>query len=119
ERFPAWFYAILRNEAFNFLKKARRGLLDSLDDPAFPLEPVDPAGEDPERAELTRRVWEAICKLPLELQEILVMQHFQGMDYREISGLLGIPRGSVASRLYRARTALKQKLGGVLDRMES
>jgi RNA polymerase sigma-70 factor (ECF subfamily) len=48
--------------------------------------------------------------LPLEMREIIVMKHLQGMSYDEIAALLDIPRGSVASRLYRARAELKRKL---------
>jgi RNA polymerase sigma-70 factor, ECF subfamily len=114
ERFPAWFYSILRNEALNYMRKNKRSRFESLDNPACLIEIENPDDKETDRAELNRALWEAIRKLSLEMQEILVMKHFQNMDYNEISALLGIPRGSVASRLYRARTALRAKLDGLL-----
>jgi len=114
ERFVSWFYSILRNEAVNYLKKAGNRRFITLDDPLQIVQITASEGVDPERAELCRAVWQAIRTLPLEMQEVLIMQQFQGMDYNEISGLLGIPRGSVASRLYRAREALRRKLDGFI-----
>jgi len=114
QRFPSWLYSILRNETTNFLKKAKRERFKTLDDPACIIELEDSEAGDLEQTELCHTVWEAIRSLPLEMQEILIMQHFQGLDYSEIAELLDIPRGSVASRLYRARAALRQKLNGIL-----
>ena len=114
EGFLSWFYSILRNEAVNYLKKAKIHRFKTLDDPVDFVQFTDFEASDPETGDLRGAVWEAIRSLPLEMQEILIMQHFQGMDYNEIAGLLGIARGSVASRLYRARAALRRKLDGFL-----
>lgn len=114
--FPAWFHRILRNEAMNHLKRARVRRTEELE---F-LTLADPASErDPaESAELTHRVAAAVAALPLELREIIVLKHFQGLDYDEIAALLAIPRGSVASRLYRARAALREKLATLAESRE-
>lgn len=114
EKFPSWFFSILRNETANFIKKAKRKRLEALDDRESFLRFTGQSVPDAERAAVCRTVQEAIHSLPLDMQEILIMQHFQSLDYSEIADLLGIPRGSVASRLYRARAALKKKLNGVI-----
>ncbi len=109
--FPAWLYSILRNEAANFLKK--RGRVEHRELTGTLLLEMAETSENRQEEEDTRReVWEAIGRLPLEMREIIVMKHLQGMSYDEIANLLDIPRGSVASRLYRARAELKKKLTG-------
>lgn len=115
EKFPSWFFSILRNETVNFLKKAKRKNLETLGGRETFLRITDQSMPDEERVAVCRTVQEALRSLPLQMQEILIMQHFQGLDYSEIADLLGIPRGSVASRLYRARAALKKKLNGIVQ----
>ncbi|MBW7997207.1 MAG: RNA polymerase sigma factor [Candidatus Glassbacteria bacterium] len=110
ESFPSWLYSILRNETANFLKK--RGRMEHRELTGQKLLETVVTGESPDETATRREVWEAIGRLPLEMREIIVMKHLQGMSYNEISGLLDIPRGSVASRLYRARAELKRKLDG-------
>jgi len=111
EAFPAWFYSILRHEAINFRKSRDRRRAEAIDDPRVFIRIEELQVDEAELSDLRREVWEAVGSLPVEMREIIVMQHFQGMNYDEISTLLGIPRGSVASRLFRAREALKKKFG--------
>jgi RNA polymerase sigma-70 factor (ECF subfamily) len=101
--FYSWFYAILSNLAKNHLKKrsvranyaasvrsAQDAELDTRDSPEV-LAEAD---------ETKRAVWNAIEKL----------------SYEEIAGLLGIPVGSVMSRLYYARKRLRDLLGEAYER---
>jgi RNA polymerase sigma-70 factor (ECF subfamily) len=68
------------------------------------------AAEDParqaENAELREQLDAAIDRLPAHERETLVLREFEGLRYREIAELLGIPLGTVMSRLYSARKAL-------------
>ena len=56
----------------------------------------------------------AIERLPEREREVLVLKEFEGLRYREIAELLGIPIGTVMSRLYTARRNLAAELEGVL-----
>ena len=64
-----------------------------------------------EREEARRRVAQGVEHLPAREREVLVLKEFEGLKYREIADLLGIPIGTVMSRLYAAR----QRLADVLE----
>jgi RNA polymerase sigma-70 factor, ECF subfamily len=114
QSFPAWFYAILRREVIRHRgRQNRRGIELPVDDPqVLEMEKLSVNSDAGGQSDLRRDIWRAVDALDLEAREIIIMQHFMNMSYEEISSLLGIPRGSVASKLYRAREELKQKLGG-------
>ena len=60
----------------------------------------------------TERLWQAILALATRHREIIVLSHFQHLSYKEIADVLGIPIGTVMSRLHAARGALRAKLSG-------
>lgn len=110
--FYTWLYQILRRLCFNFVRD-RRSRRDKLHQASSWL--ADEAGTrvgetDPQRAvettELRERVRAAIEQLPDREREVLVLKEFEGLRYREIAELLGIPDGTVMSRLYTARKRL-------------
>ncbi|OFW11303.1 MAG: hypothetical protein A3H96_16515 [Acidobacteria bacterium RIFCSPLOWO2_02_FULL_67_36] len=113
--FYAWLYQILRRLCFNFLRdrRNRRRQLESAgnwlaEEAAQRLE----AGPERalERAEAKRRVAAAIERLPAREREVLALKEFEGLTYREIAVLAGIPLGTVMSRLYSARQRLADAL---------
>jgi RNA polymerase sigma-70 factor (ECF subfamily) len=55
-------------------------------------------------------LWKGLEKIGPEHREILVLKELEGFRYSEIAQILEIPEGTVASRLYHARNALKQAL---------
>lgn len=114
--FP-WFYRVLRNRCLNYVKKRARRMEISLD----VLEERSGGGSTDDlvlRKERTEIVWKALFALSAEHREIIVLRNFQELSYEEISRILGIPEGTVMSRLYYARRALldalhEQGLGSV------
>jgi len=109
--FRAWMYKILRN---TFLT-TRSGLkawasvsLDS-DDGDKPTEPA--ASETPESVLLARvqqeTIQSALESLPVKFREIVLLCDLEEMTYQEIGETLGIPIGTVMSRLSRARKAMR------------
>ena len=107
--FYPWFYRILRNYCLNMInrkktsdkyqteKKNNPDLYTGTDSPCFLLE----------QSEEKIRIWEALQALPAEFREILTMKYIKELSYNEIVEILGIPRGTVMSRLFYARTAFK------------
>jgi RNA polymerase sigma-70 factor (ECF subfamily) len=60
--------------------------------------------------ERTEMVWEAIDALPEKLRAAVVLASIEGHDMNEVARLLGIPAGTVKSRLFLARQQLKERL---------
>ena len=65
-----------------------------------------------ERAEL---LWHAIDALPEKLRVVVVLANIEGHDLREVAALLGLPDGTVKSRLFLARQRLKEQLQWILS----
>ena len=120
--FLPWFHRILRNTCFSFLRKNRRVGRRSLtvrgpDGEESELEVVDPApgptagAEADERRQLFRR---AMSQLSERDREILALRHYQEFSYKQIARTLGIPEGTVMSRLFHARRRLREALAPLL-----
>lgn len=116
-KFSTWLYGIMLNSVRSHWRRERGR-------PALSLEGQDededrdtdpPADADgPEalgmRREQVRLVRAAIAELDEELREIVVLRDIRGLSYEELSEALGLPDGTVKSRLHRARQLLKDKL---------
>jgi RNA polymerase sigma factor (sigma-70 family) len=116
----AWLLAIVRNTAYTWLQKRRSSALVLVDDLSDEQRGeaerggnlADASDQSPEQ-ELIRRADEArlelaIRALPEQFREALVLRDVQGLDYREIAEVIGVPIGTVMSRLARARQRLVQ-----------
>src|SRR5262249_6373872 len=56
-------------------------------------------------------VRQALDDLPAEFREVIVLRELEGLSYKEMAGITGLPAGTVMSRLARARGRLQQILG--------
>jgi RNA polymerase sigma-70 factor, ECF subfamily len=119
--FRAWIYKILRNTFLTTqtgLKAwASVSLHSDTEDGGAPAEPV--ASETPESVLLERvqqeTVQAALEKLPVKFREIILLCDLEEMSYQEIGETLGIPLGTVMSRLSRARKAMRELLTAKLQ----
>ena len=66
------------------------------------------------RADMRMDIAAVVGRLPEEHRTVIVLREMQGMTYEEIAAALGVPRGTVESRLFRARQKLKEILGDYL-----
>lgn len=71
---------------------------------------AEDASEIAGETEMHRRVLRALHELDSEFRAVVVLRDMEGLDYAEIGEILEIPRGTVKSRLYRARMALRAEL---------
>lgn len=117
----AWVLAIVRNTAYTWLNQKRTSPLVGIEDLTekeraeidFGNEQGDVA-VDPEAAIIARadakQLDKLIAALPMEFRETLVLRDLQGLGYREIAEITGVPAGTVMSRLARARQRLMSAL---------
>jgi RNA polymerase sigma-70 factor, ECF subfamily len=125
-KFSTWLCAIVINLSKNRLKQLKSQLYYerfSIDDPVPTDESnikAELASNEPsvtERLEIKEtqeKVQGCISSLEDELRETLILRDIQGFSYDEISDILKIPEGTVKSRLFRARDALKDCLKKVI-----
>lgn len=125
EAFLPWFHRILRNTCFSHLRRQGRirpATLAAVDVGEPDFEIADPEVESPHEAaagsELARDFWRAFRGLSARDREILVLRHFQSAAYRDIARVLGIPEGTVMSRLFHARRRLRDGLAPHLSGIE-
>jgi RNA polymerase sigma-70 factor (ECF subfamily) len=123
-----WLFRIAGNlcvDAFR-RKKKERGVVSSLDAPLYNDEEDGGATRDvpdmkaaPEvlfsRKELGGQIEEALAKLPTKLRSAVVLHDIEGLSYEEIAEVEKIPLGTVKSRIYNARVALRSSLRPYLE----
>jgi RNA polymerase sigma-70 factor (ECF subfamily) len=98
-----WVFTILTNLGRSRYRAQRRS-------PALvPLEGVADEGSDPA---MRVALFNGLDKLPDDQRRALLLTAVEGFSYREVADMLGVPVGTVMSRIWRARTALAEHLGG-------
>jgi RNA polymerase sigma factor (sigma-70 family) len=117
----AWTLTIVRHTAYSWLRKNRSATLVVVDDleaverARFGSASADDGVATPEAALIAKadaaRLERAIADLPIPFRETLVLRDVQGLDYREIAEVTGVPIGTVMSRLARARRRLIAAMG--------
>ena len=107
-RFFSWIYRIALNESINLSKRRRRFNAD--EDPRIEVR------NTPEnllsRKELGGVVQAALMSLGFEYRVVIVLRHFHDCSYQEMGEILEIPEKTVKSRLFTARTLLREILSG-------
>ena len=123
--FATWLYSIAANQSVSERRhrstQSRKGsvqmsVLDGNSDGAA----YDPPGKGPapdaklQSSETHRLIEQAIAELDEDFRTVVVLRDIEELDYNTISDVLGCSRGTVKSRLHRARLELRQKLQGLL-----
>jgi RNA polymerase sigma-70 factor (ECF subfamily) len=125
EAFSTYLYRIALNLCRDRARRKKRVRFQSMDTPRADdegdVEPMEfpDGGKLPEEIltgdELQRRVREAVLTLSNDHKAVIVMHHFQGMEVNDIARILGVPTGTVKSRLARGRDQLHRKLRSYLN----
>lgn len=113
--FGGWLMAVARNHAIDHYRRRRQERLRRAEDPVV-LETAPAREEHPvaglEREERRRLVHSGLRALPEDLRVPLVLRDLQDLPYEAIARELGIPLGTVKSRINRARLELAKRLLG-------
>jgi RNA polymerase sigma-70 factor (ECF subfamily) len=111
----AWLMRIVRNTCYTWLH-VNRPLQDAKEFQEN-LFPPDYRAPNPEEAVLQNDngilLRKALEKLPPNFREVLILRELEGMSYKEIADITGVPTGTVMSSLSRARDRLRQALTGL------
>jgi len=120
--FYSWLYRIATNAALNYLQRSGGELLLGEDAPEERVDVFEPGvsdAEDPERTLMAKQIAEtvqrALAKLRPDLAEALMLYEVEGKPYAEIASMLGIPIGTVRTRIFRAREFIAKRLEPVLE----
>ena len=119
--FRNWLLTIVKNTSIDEIRRRKRRQIVSLDsgreedEPlveesrffAFPTTPE----QTYEQVEQSRKIRKAISGLPEEQQAAVILVDIQGYPYEEAAEIMGVPLGTVKSRLSRARSQLMKTLG--------
>src|SRR3954447_21080012 len=109
----AWLFTILHNQYVNQVRRAVR------EGAAVGLSETEPmltcAPHQGKRLEL-RDLQGAMAKLPEEQRSVILLVGLEGMRYEEVAEVLGVPVGTIRSRLSRGRDSLRRLMGIVPDR---
>ena len=108
----AWVLRIVRNTSYSFLEKNRPAeLAEEFDEEVHQAVEEQPAAEAALLQSADRRMLrEALDELPANFREVIVLRELEGMAYKEIAEVKGVPIGTVMSSLARARTQLRERL---------
>jgi len=115
-QFFTWLYRIAVNTAISMKRKHRAILsIDAVRNGEPLIDPTDPSpanrpGYSMEQLEQERRVHRALKRLSPEHRAVLVMKDMRGQKYEEMAEVLGVPIGTIRSRLHRARLELRELL---------
>lgn len=104
DKAKAWFLQVVRHRCVDELRVLQRHSDDA--------DLADLAGQphDPLQLFSDNLVQKALAKLPQEQRDLLVLREFNDCSYADIAAIVGIPAGTVMSRLHRARMALRSVL---------
>lgn len=119
--FYSWLYRIAMNAAITAKRRQRiattpihRATEDGGVQPEDPRPDTNP-GHQMQTGERVQQVREALARVPEEFRQPLVLKEIDGLSYEEIASVLGIPIGTVRSRIFRARKELSDRLRRELD----
>lgn len=125
-RFRPWLYAIATNQAIDARRRNKRHQhrsldqnptdteTENLDSLASHLESVEPGPDSrAECRERDYRIRQTLESLPESLNILIQMIYYQGLKYREVADALGIPVGTVKSRMHMAISRLSEQLAEI------
>ncbi len=113
----SWLFTIVRRQGYDCLRRDRsRAFVDINDEAAMAHEDTDKLSDQstPEHIIIQGQSIEALrtalMTLPPAFREVIMLKDIEDMSYKTIAGILGVPMGTVTSRLARARDLLRVRL---------
>jgi len=112
--FYTWLYKIALNTCRNYYRSMGRRPEGSVVESESILDNIESNRVNPEKEAFRTEFWDTVKgslhELPPEQREAIVLCDLEGLSYEEMSNVIGIPVGTVRSRVFRGRRALQQRL---------
>lgn len=113
-----WMYTVVANLARDWLRKNKRFVFVSLDAPVnenteiidFYESPEPSSSKKLENKETARVVQKAVDSLPKHQKLAVILSHYDNLNYSDIAKIMGCSKGTVKSRIFRAKSRLKEML---------
>jgi RNA polymerase sigma factor (sigma-70 family) len=126
--FRSWLFRIAANSCYDIFRRSKRHPVLSIEDKELGEENLAPSDDfssstpspevELERHELAQVVQQALNQLDIRQRAVIILVDQQEVDYQEAAQILGIPVGTVKSRLARARLRLRQLLSDPLKSLQ-
>lgn len=108
-----WIYRIAVNTCYDQIRKSQRKRVEALPDH---LDPSDPSAQEAiDSAALRPEIQDALAGIPIEFRAAVILSDIEGMSLPEVALALGVPVGTVKSRVFRGRRLLAKRLGNQPD----
>jgi RNA polymerase sigma-70 factor (ECF subfamily) len=111
--FIGWLLGICRNMCIDNLRRRRHPISLDRERDGRTYQLPDPAARTDRHAweaEVKQLIWKALGKISEDHREVIVLKDLQGLEYAEIARIINVPQGTVASRVFYARKALREVL---------
>ena len=116
--FTTWLHRVTVNTCYDLLRKRQRSpLLEGPTDELPPLQPP-PAPDHADATDLSIDVRRALLEVPEDFRVVMILHDVQDLPQDEVAAILGIPVGTVKSRLHRGRVALARAMGAESPRTD-
>lgn len=122
-RFSTWMYQIAINLCRDQARRKKRWghlvVAPVVSDDGVPHEHAAPSTHETnpvaalEQNERQGAVRRALARLPHDQREVLLLKEYEGLKFREIAGVLGVPESTVKSRMYAALDTMRSSLAGL------
>lgn len=115
--FSTWLYRVAVNTCYDVARRTRRKNTDALPEG---FDPSDPAAADGyESADIRPEIEAALAALPAEFRAAVVLADLEGLALETVAEAIGVPIGTVKSRVFRGRRLLAESLGNLRAGSES
>jgi RNA polymerase sigma-70 factor (ECF subfamily) len=115
--FTTWLHRVTMNACYDLLRKRGRGPVLEHDPDAAPEPP--PVRDHADDVDLSVDVARALLEVPEDYRVVMLLHDVHDLPYDEVAAIVGVPVGTVKSRLHRGRVALARIMGITRDRAAS
>lgn len=109
--FTTWLHRVTVNACYDLLRKRQRAPVLDRGDEDLPTREPPPSPDHADVSALSIDVQRALLEVPEEFRAVMILHDVQDMRQDEVAAVLGVPVGTVKSRLHRGRIALARAMG--------